>query len=415
MGGWHATIMVGNSCGILWVSLWAAAPAPPAVSFEAAVRAAASHPEVAASEARAETRRTRRSRLSGLAQPAELWGTGGYRLGAPRSNDGFDGSFGIEQVLHLGNRAGRQRDAADGRTRADAAEARFRRRNAELRAADAWLAAWVAHRRWERLSEVLKDARRIRQQVVRRLELGDATDLDQAQAERFVAAARLEVLAAEGDAFDAGVRLAAAMARAPGPIVPTEDLPSFGTLPSVSRSAQLDPEVQATERAAVAATLETRAARAASSTQLRIGASLGTEPPGDLIPAATVGITLPTGRSNAPAEVTAAARAAASRTHATAAMRAAQRLEALVNHEVEHRRAVLDVYDRELLPAVRRELSAVERSWQLGEVSLRPVLQARVDLLEAEIDGERARAGLVGACFAAETVEDSRVEKGGVP
>lgn len=392
---WYSGPMFPVACAIQVLGL-VALQEP--VSFTAAVEAARRHPDLLETEARLKGRQDVEDRLNGWAQPAQVLAWAGPRFGTSQTQDGFDGSIGAQQSFYLRNLAGHRRRSFGRRQEQLQAQIAVLRRRATLRVADAWLAAWVArrhHRQWNTMVTAAKD---LLGRTARGVELGESTRLDEARAARFLAQTRLQALDAEGRAFDTGILLAAAMGVAPGPTIPEDSLPVLSSPPGPSPW-QEDPEVEQARRRLAATNARSRAAQAASGVQLQVGAQVATETPGDLIPAATLGVTLPTGRANGPAEVAGRAEQAEARVRLDAVSAEVRRMRAQIAHEVEHTEQVVDEIERKLLPALQAELDAVERQHQLRDVPLKPVIDARLALAEAELSRWTAQARWVGARY----------------
>lgn len=388
-------------------------PAASRLTFEAALEAADRHPAVRAARARLSARRVLDDGLGALATDPQVIVQPGVRFAAPGGGrDGLDGSVGLQQSFNLHDWGGARRDAAAAERevlhhRTDAVL-----RAARRRAARVWLQTWELAQELELRHRMQDEAAALMRQADRRVELGMGQRLEHAQARAFLAQARLRVLDAEGRLFEAGLDLAAACGESSGPVYTSEDLPELALPPDLRARLDIDhdPEVLTARARTHAARERTTEAAAQDGWQLLTGVQVATEPPGDVISSATLGVTLPVSGRNRRSTAQQGADQAAARDEEDATVLRMSRMRAGALHEVEHTRDVASLYRSDLIPARREEVAALTRELELGGVPLQRVLDARIRLLDAEIEAARAEGRYRAAIFDLKMILSSEEE-----
>lgn len=397
-----------------WLSALLVAPGAPEtgsrIDFEAALAAAETRPEVQAVEARRRVRSELDRGLGALTNDPYVQVQPGYRFAPVEANQGFDGMVTVQQQFNLEGWGNVRRAAAATERTALGHRVLAARRSARREAARAWLQTWALARELELRRRMLEDAQTLQAKTERALELGMSSRVEQAQARAHLARARLEVLDAEGRWFESGLGLAAACGRAEGPLFAEGPLPRLAPPQSEVLEVDEDPELLVARAEARAASQRMEEAAAQEGWQILTGLNLMHEPTEQIVPSATLGLTLPvSGRNRRETAERAADRAAAEREVSAAAM-AMRRLRIRALHEVEHTQSVSHQYQQHLLPARREEVDALARELELGGTSFRRVLDARTRLLEAEVDAVSATARHHAAVFELKLLVDAPVE-----
>jgi outer membrane protein TolC len=406
MAGWTVIAVL-----IAWMAAPAAAapavadphpePDGPRVTFAEAIEASASHPAVRASQERLRMREELDARLGWLTSDPTLLVNPGVRFATPTSNGGFDGAASLQQGFALG-RSSARREAAQAERTALARSVRVDQRTAERRAARTWLDAWAVGREVALRRRMVEEASRQLSAARRRAELGMAGRLEVAQRRAFLARTRIAVIDAEGRQFEQGIALAAACGLNLPSVFPQPELPSLEAPPSRTTEAGDDPAVMAVQADVLATRARTRELQAQAGWRLTGGIGVATEPPGDVIPALTLGVTVPVSGRNPRPSARSRADQAAAEVRVTAARQRWVRVYRLALHEVAHTREVLAQLEGELVPAHQEELASVTRAWDLGTVELPRVLSATLRLLDARIEREAARSRHVAAVYDAQ-------------
>ncbi len=371
------------------------------MTFEEALAASIVAPEVEAVRATFRERVERDDGIGGLTSDPKIEVVPGYRFGTPTSNDGFDGAFGVSQSFNLsGYGSARQRAATEERDLLGI-ETRLAELYAQAAAGRAWLSARARTIELELHHDLVREADDVLRIALRRSELGMGGKIELAQARAFAARTKLQQLDAEGRAFDAELDLAAAVGAETGPVVARGDEPDFlePDIDEVFMGAAASPERARAERRLAAARAREKEAAKQGGFELQSGAFLATEPPGDLIPFAVLGLRVPAFDGNRRAAAQSAGLRAEAAVEVDAASRTARRRRAEMAHELTHARAVEQLHRDELLPALRAESSAIAKQFELGDAPLRLVLLARLRLLEGEIALVRAHERYKVATF----------------
>lgn len=390
----------------------AAAP----LGFDDALALAARAPAVVASTRAAQLSRERGRQVSSLETNPTVGLQPGVRTNALGTGPELIGV--LSQSFNVAGSAGARREALARETAQDLGHAQLAAHRTRLSVAQAWLAAWSARGVLEEAQRELEAARELGARFERAAKSGAVTRADLAAIRAWVAEAHLAVLAAEGARFEAGVRLNQALGLdASAPAEVTSALPAFPA-DEAALVRSLDAADQAPEARLAA---QTRAAeearlaehRASNGTWLQLGATGGREGLGDVVVLGTVSVTLPTfnhgEREAAPLEA-AIARAEGERAAAIASARAAR---VLATHELEHTREVLEVVERELVPAHEEAAAGTQRRMEEGESTSQEWLLARRALLAAKSRLVAARADHALARFRAR--ELSAVTAGEAP
>jgi len=227
------------------------------ITWEEAFRRAVEAPGVAAARSAARERRELDEKISGLGNP-EVELAAGVREGD--FNQGFEGEVTVVQPFPLAPVGRTRREAARAETRVLDARARALRLERGLAVANAFCQLYAAERVREEAVRAVALAEEILEAVERGQQAGAFTSQDVAFARLHAAEARLDLLAAEGEAFELGVALGrAVLHEGPYPLVTEGPLPAAALPPRDTWARSLAPErVPAT----VLPMLEAEAARA---------------------------------------------------------------------------------------------------------------------------------------------------------
>lgn len=363
--------------------LLAAAP----LSFDEALRLAGQAPAVEAAAAAVEERRKLTDATSTLVANPQL----GVQPGVRRHPLGVGPEvyLSLTQPLNLAGFGGARKDALAKELEQDRALGRAALHLGRLRAARAWFSLWAnqaALAEAKREQDLAADwAGRVERAAV----AGGLTRADAAAARSWRAEASLAVLASEGEVFLAGVLLSEALgldATAPSQVVealPELPLPAGAALQESVARAELAPGVELATHTRDAEEARVTELKAANGTWLQVGAQAGREGSGDLVGLATLQLTVPAfdrGERDQARSKALATRAEGERRDALARARA-ERLRAI--HELEHTREVLDVVERDLVPAAEDAARFAQKRMEGGEGTAFEWVMARRTVLAA--------------------------------
>lgn len=370
---------------------------------EAVASAIGNHPEVLGARARLEAREVADRRMTDLTSDPEIQARPGYRFGQQDPNDGFDGTVTVQQRFNLDGLGEARRAAAEEERGAAGRRLAFLEREARAEAAKRWLQVFSLERSLTLYRVLVDDADALAKLAARALELGAGRRPELARARAFAAKSRLEAHDAEGRLFEAGLALSRALGAASGPILARGELPNFEALvdpEELVKGARASPEVEAAETEVRAALERARVADAAQGLEVVGGAGLGHEPPGDLVPSLSLGLTLPAFRRNQREVALARGEAASARVEVQRALRAARRMRIRALHEVEHVGETVRLLAEDLLPALEDAYEASKIAYELEAEPIRRVIEARIDLVEGQIRLVHAEAARVASLYA---------------
>lgn len=395
MSNWH--------CGLLAAAVWVLATAaanaanavdsapadlPPADAVE---RALDGHPQVRAAQARLAAARAEDRRLQAGEHPL------GLNLSSQRRNtnggpDYQEWGVGIERAWRLPGKLGL--DQAIGSK--GIAEAQERVGDARHETARQLLGLWYARLQttvetqlWQRQVEFLREQRRTTEI---RVKSGDAARLDSLQAESALAQVEAEARRAEARAEVAQAELAAQfpeLSSAAGDSVePT--MPGEGEAVWIARSLMHNHEILSVQRAQERLNLQAQRADADRLPDPRLGLHYARELGGlENIVGVSLSIEIP-GASQRAKSAMYRAEAAATAEEVAAVRR---RLQAEAAGNWQRASAGVDSYRRLKAAAesVERHADLTRRAYDLGELNLYEVLQARRAALEARLAAEQER------------------------
>jgi len=379
----------------------AAAPepgAPAAVTFDEALGLTARSPAVVGAEAAAEAQRRAADAVSALVANPTLNLQPGVGRDPATGDLAFQGEATLLQGWNLAGLPGARKAAVRAEGEALAAQARAAALSHRLAAAQAWVELWAAQ-------QVLADARQERDlaaeftaRMARAAAAAAFTRAEAADAATYAAEARVNAIVAEGDVTDRGYLLAAAMGlRAPEPVAAAGPLPSppvpyrVGWADLVAAADGL-PAVAALRLAADADRAREAEVRSAKGLGLGTGVKATRDPAGGQGLLAVLELSLPLfdrgEREAAPlAGVAARGEGESRQASAQAATELARAL-----HEVEHTGEILEVVEKELLPAAAESARLRQASLQAGETTVLEVLVVRRAWAVARAKGTRAVA-----------------------
>lgn len=368
-----------------------------ALSFDQAVGQAASAPAVLAARKAAVASRDLADQISSLTHNPQLALQPGLRL---RPDDAREPELLAEIVMPWNlsghGRARRQSAALEGAALQAAERAALLDRR--LGVARAWIDLWAGERTLEELRSGTQLAAELERLVERAAALEAATRADVAEARAFHSEARLDLLAAEGALFEAGLALARQLGLArPAPVGTVGELPA-PTLPNeraiVASGERLDrlPSARLARLRARAASARTVEEGAARGTTLSLGAGIQRDAPGGLVLSAIARVSPSLFDRGERERSVAAAGAAALEGEAEASLREARAELIVSQHESHHTAAqVAELQDR-LVPAARQAAELRRRIYQEGDATLVEVLRAQRAALSASSRLLRARA-----------------------
>lgn len=373
----------------------AAEPVAAGLTFEQALGLAARAPRVAGSEEAARVKREADRAIRRVPYNPQLTVQPGFRL-APEGAKEPELVAEVLQPLPLGGLGRARRAAAADEELLLQAGARAVALEQRLLAGKAWIDLWTAQQVRQAVSREEQIARELLRLVERAAAVEAATRADLADARGFLAEARLQVLAAEGEVHDLGLMLAReAGVEVRGPLTAAGGLPSVA-LPPPERWSEL---VERAERLPMpqVATLRLRAERsreaeerAARASQLQLGANLQRDAPGGLVLSAVARL-IPSWADRGERERAVLLAEAARLEGARRGARMAAAIEVLAAlHEFEHTGEMAEELGRNLVPAASEAAEARARIFQAGEATLPEVLQARRVELAAVSRHQRA-------------------------
>jgi outer membrane protein TolC len=347
------------------------------------------------------TRRARLDRLvGGSVSGWQLMFQPGVRA-LPEANQTFAIQGTLMKSWSLVKLRAARREAARGEREAFAAQIDALVLDRRLEAARLWIELHVAQTQLELARKDVELATSLARGVEEATGAGVLLAADLAEADAYVAEASARELEARGRAHDLGLDLSRAMGADPWSTASaTGALPS-PPLPALSEISELYRGLDALP-AARAARLQTRAARARiveerrfqRGSQITAGTQIDRDDPRGLLIYGIVGFTIPD-RSYGRREEGQLALDASAATAASAELAHALRSALARNlHELAHVAVVVERLDTNLLPALRRAVTARDEARAAGEGTVFEALAARRRLIAAEIERERLHGEL---------------------
>lgn len=362
------------------LTLALATASPESIRFTDALERAAGSPEVAGARLAAEEKARLDAEISRLTGNPEVTVQPGYRGNVPFSGPEFQA--GISQSFNLSGLSSARREAAGAELQALSAEAEAALLNRQLETARGWIDAWTAAARKESVKQEVALAQELRDRIALGAERGAFTAADVADADVYLAEARIAVIDAEAMVFESGLSLAGALARTDGrPIMAEGPLPDLAprtiTAQELVASVGNHPNVRALLGAAAAERARGREISAANGWALQLGVSGIRESDGSLIGFAGAGATFPLFERGQRELGRSAAEAAGLQGRAESARALLAAELARGHHEVQHTRDVLALIRDRLQPAAEESVRLKEKLLLAGEATLFEVLNAR--------------------------------------
>lgn len=381
-----------------------AAPTPPAktpITFDEALGLATAAPAVTGAVRAVEVKREGDAHASSLpANPSLLLQPAIAPRDAARRPEGQASLTVPFNLSGLGSArraaAGLEVDGLDAQARAEALSRR-------LEAARAWIDLWAAELAEKLSQEELALATELSDRTRRAAERAALTRADAAEADAYLAEARLLALSVEGEVTDLGLALARAVSRPmPEPLatvgqLPTPDVPERGAWPGLLAAAAALPAPRALRLSAEAERARAVEARAARGLELTLGAMAQRDAAGRDAVFATVGLNLPLFERGAREAAPRAAEAVRLDGAATDAARAAATDLARALHEVEHTGEVLRAVERGLVPAALESARLREAALRAGDATVLEALVSRRAAVQARARAIRALAAFAWA------------------
>jgi outer membrane protein TolC len=323
---------------------------------------------------------------------------------APRDAAGRpEGQLSLSVPLNLSGLGGARREAAARETATLDAQARAEALSRRLDAARAWIDLWAAELAEKLSREELALATELAERTRRAAESAALTRADAADADAYLAEARLLALSVEGEVTDLGLALSHAVSR-PVPEVlatvgqlPTPEVPEHDRWPALVAAAGALPAARALRLSAEAERARAVEARAARGLELSLGAMAQRDAQGRDVLLATVGFTLPFFERGAREAAPRAAEAVRLDGAALDASRAAATDLARALHEVEHSGEVLRALEAGLVPAALESARLREAALRAGDATILEVLVSRRTAVQARARAIRALASFAWA------------------
>ncbi len=297
----------------------------------------------------------------------------------------------VEQSFNLAGQGSARRASLAAELDEAQAAVRGERLAARLKVADAWVARWLAARLQRLADTEAQTAQSLLEKVERAARAEALTRIEVATAQAWRTETQLAVLSAEGDRFEATVRLAVALGE--GPATQLEVSAELPKVPlSLARDPGSSPEVVQLRAAAGAERSRAKEAQASRGLALRVGAQGSRESDGALLGALTLGLHLPMFDRAERERATLESAARRLEARAEVALLEATATQAIALHEVEHSAEVLEAVRTALLPSARDAAAGTERLFERGEATVHDVFLTRRALVAAQVRLERAEA-----------------------
>lgn len=382
------------------------------LTFDAALTRADQAPEVSAATRATATRQGAIGGLTSMTANPIVYAQPGLRTEAGAV--GPEAQLTLQQQFNLAGWAGARRETASRDLDAARADLRARRRDLRIAVAKAWLDTWALTEASRAVLEDEAAARELVYRIQRAVASDGLTKVDLAQAKAFAAEARALHLDLEGQAIEAGGRLAVLLgldelATVEGPA------PSFdaGSAPEAASAGGL-PGVKLLEAQVLGE--RSRAVEAGSQygTGLQVQLQGGHEAPNQWFANVSLGVTLPFFDVGKRDRVAHEAQAQLLEGELAKA-RAGARIELeLLRHELEHTAEVYAVVHDQQLPAALDAASMQIKRFLGGECTLQELLLVRRLAVSARVEAIRAEAALLAARARAREVMDD-LARGAAP
>lgn len=358
------------------------------------MRLARESPSVRAARAAVRRKREVDAGITGLGNP-EVGLSAGVRAG--EIDRGFEGEVSIVQPIPLAPLGSERREAARAESRQLDAEARAILLERGLEVAADFCALYAAERAVEGRRRGIELADELAEALERGREAEVFTSQQVAQARSRAASARLDHLAAEGEAFERGVELGRAILHpGPFPLSTAGPLPQVELPPRARWAAALAPEklppvlVELLEAEAARARLREREVEGRAFWVGIGGTALRESEERALL--GTLSFTLPIFERDLRDRGRLLAEARTREGEGAEARVGAAALVASLIHEVDHAEAVHRLLADSLLVAAEEELRLVGLAFDAGEATLLEVLEAQERVVEVRIRAHRAEA-----------------------
>ncbi|GMU63537.1 MAG: hypothetical protein AMXMBFR34_53000 [Myxococcaceae bacterium] len=365
------------------------------LTFDAALVRADSAPDVTAAAQASAARRDALARMSSMSANPLLQAQPGLRLDSGSTRP--EGQLSLQQSFNVAGLASARRGTAQKELDAARWEALGRRRELRIAVARAWLETWALTEASRAVQEEEAMAKELLLRIRKAVASEGLTRVDLASAKAFAAEARAFHLDLEGQAVDAGGRLALLLgleeiASVEGP------LPGFdgATVPSPSEVAQW-PALQRLEAQVQGERSRGIEARAQYGTGLQVQAQGGHEAPTQWFANVALGVTFPLfdlGRREAGEHEAQARLLEGELDKARAGARVAL---GLLRHELQHTEEVFATVNGEQLPAAVEAASLQLKRFQSGECTLQELLLVRRLAVAARVEAIRAQAAYLAA------------------
>lgn len=369
--------------------------AAPSLSFDAALARADVAPDVTSAQRASAVWHDALGRLTSMSSNPVLQVQPGLRAenGVTRP----EGQLTLQQSFNVAGLSSARRETAVKDLEASRWEARGRRRDLRIAVARAWLETWALTEAAQAVVEEEAMANELSERVQKAVASDGLTKVELASAKAFAAEARAYHLELEGQAVEAGGRLAL--------LLGLEEIVKVDGPPPRLEEAVILPEELAARWPAVRqleAQVEGERARGAE-VAAQNGASLqvqlqgGHEAPSQWFANAGVGVTVPlfdVGRRNRSAHEAQAQLLEGALARARTGARVSL---SLVRHELEHAAHVYATVNLEQLPAAVEAATLQLKRFESGECTLQELLLVRRQAVAARVGAIRAQAALLAA------------------
>lgn len=381
------------------------------LTFDAAMTRADVAPGVSAAQRATTTRVDAQGHLTSMSSNPIVYLQPGVRNDTGET--GPEGQVTLQQSFNLAGWMGARRVTAGHDLEASRFELRRTRRDLRIAVARAWLDTWALSQAARAVLEDEAAARELVMRIQRAVASDGLTRVDLAQAKAFAAEARALHLDLEGQAVDAGGRLAVLLglddvASVDGPA------PAFDSTaaPDVSQAVGL-PGVRLLEAQVLGERSRGVEASAQYGTALQVQLQAGHDAPAQWFGNVSFGVTLPLFDVGQRDRVAHDATAALLEGEAAKA-RAEARIEIeLLRHELEHTAEVYEVVHEQQLPAALEAANLQIRRFLGGECTLQDLLVVRRLAVAARVEAIRAEANLLAVrARAHEVLADLAKESG---
>lgn len=387
----------------MWLLVTALVASTP-ISFDEALTRADRAPEVSAALGASAARQDALGRLGHMTANPLLQAQPGLRTenGATLP----EGQLTLQQSFNVAGLSSARRETAAKELDAARWEARGRRRDLRIAVARAWLDTWALTEASHAVLEEEAMAKELLLRIQKAVASDGLTRVDLASAKAFAAEARAFHLALEGQAIDAGGRLAVLLglddiATVDGP------LPGLGETPApVADAAFTWPGVKLLEAQVVGERSRGDEAVAQYGTGLQVQLQGGKEAPSQWFANLAVGVTLPLFDVGARDRSVHEAQARLLEGELTKARAGARVTLALLKHELEHTAEVFATVHGQQLPAAVEAANLQLKRFAGGEATLQELLLVRRLAVAARVEAIRAQAALLAARAHAREVTD---------